>query len=326
MQNPFIKTVEQITREKGTQVFTKGQLFPLIFASIGVTLGLVIATRFVDISITPKQRFISSTRTQSTKPETKQVDTSKLQEQVFPSSGVILPIQWKTFGKQMISDGVIDETKFRAIFQTGLTQEEESLLTGSPNKPIVLNASNSRFLLDILWAFGLANKNEILEKGEMADKQYGGAGNFASTGGWTLSVGKPMDHYSKHAYATLTKTQQDIVDRVSRNIYRPCCGNSTHFPDCNHGMAMLGLLELMAAQNAPETQMYQVALSVNSYWFPQTYLDLATYFQEQGIAWKNVDPRTVLSSEYSSSQGYQATRQKIQSLPKPASGGGGCGA
>ncbi len=326
MPNPFIKTVERTASEKGSQTLTKGQLFPLIFASIGVILGLVLATRFVDISITPKQRFIPPAETQSIKPETKQVDTSKLQEQVLPSNGVILPIQWKTFGKQMISDGVVDETKFRAIFQTGLTQEEELLLTGSVNRPIVLNTSNSRFLLDILWAFGLANKNEILEKGEMADKQYGGAGNFASTGGWTLSVGKPMDHYSKHTYTTLTKTQQDIVDRVSRNIYRPCCGNSTHFPDCNHGMAMLGLLELMAAQNTSEAQMYQVALSVNSYWFPQTYLDLATYFQEQDVAWKDVDPKSVLSSEYSSSRGYQATRQKIQSLPKPASGGGGCGA
>jgi hypothetical protein len=177
-----------------------------------------------------------------------------------------------------------------------------------------------------LWAFGLANKNDILENGEMTDKQYGGAGNFAATGGWSLARGAAMDHYSKHTYVVLTPEQQVLVDKVSRGIYRPCCGNSTHFPDCNHGMAMLGLLELLAKNGATEQQMYDVALKVNSFWFPQTYIDLATYFKEQGKDWNQVDAKTVLSAEYSSSQGYQQTRQKIQSLPKPQQGGGGCGA
>jgi hypothetical protein len=90
-------------------------------------------------------------------------------------------------------------------------------------------------------------------------------------------------------------------------------------------MAMLGLLELMAANGVNEQKMYDVALKVNSYWFPQTYLDLATYFKEQGQDWNEVDAKLVLSSEYSSAQGYQNTRQKIASLPKPLQGGGGCG-
>ncbi|MCG2692276.1 hypothetical protein L6272_05640, partial [Microgenomates group bacterium] len=174
---------------------------------------------------------------------------------------------------------------------------------------------------------GLANKNEILEKGEMTDKQYGGdASKFASTGGWSISRGAGFDHYSKHVYITLTAEQQALVDTVSRGIYRPCCGNSTHFPDCNHGMAMLGLLELMAANGVSEQQMYQTALQVNAFWFPQTYIDLATYFKEQGKDWDQVDPQEVLGSQYSSAQGYQQTRQNIKSLPKPQSGGGGCGA
>lgn len=134
-----------------------------------------------------------------------------------------------------------------------------------------------------------------------------------------------MSHYSIHTYVILTKEQQEMVDRVSRGIYRPCCGNSTHFPDCNHGMAMLGLLELMAANNISEEEMYDVALKVNSYWFPQTYVELATYFEEQGTKWADVDAKLVLGKEYSSGQGYAQTRQKIQSLPTPPSGGGGCG-
>jgi hypothetical protein len=181
-------------------------------------------------------------------------------------------------------------------------------------------------LLNMLWAFGLANKNEILEDGEMTDEEYGGdASKFASTGGWSLSQGNVMNHFSAHPYVVLTSEQQEMVDQVSSGIYRPCCGNSTHFPDCNHGMAMLGLLELMAANNVSEEKMYDVALKVNSYWFPQTYIDLATYFEEQGQEWSEVDPKLALSQEYSSGQGYAATRQKIQSLPAPAAGGGGCG-
>jgi len=65
---------------------------------------------------------------------------------------------------------------------------------------------------------------------------------------------------------------------------------------------------------------------VNSFWFPQTYLDLATYFGEQGTTWDQVDAKTVLGIQYSSAQGYQQTRQNIKSLPKPQQGGGGCGA
>ena len=135
-----------------------------------------------------------------------------------------------------------------------------------------------------------------------------------------------MDHYSQHEYVSLNKEQQDLVDRVSRGIYRPCCGNSTHFPDCNHGMAMLGLLELLAAEGLSEEEIFQVALQVNSYWFPQTYVDLATYFKEQGSDWKDVDPKMVLAAEYSSGKGYQQTRQSIKSLPQPVKGGGSCGA
>ena len=180
--------------------------------------------------------------------------------------------------------------------------------------------------MDILWAFGLSNKNDILDHGEMTDIKYGGAGNFASTGGWSISKGSGNSHYSKHNYVTLTPEQQALVDRVSRGIYRPCCGNSTHFPDCNHGMAMLGLLELMASNNVSEDEMYKVALKVNSFWFPQTYLDLATYFAEQGVSWDQVNPRVALGKEYSSAQGYSQTRQKIKSLPKIRQGGGSCGA
>jgi len=318
----FLKNVSQLGDKTS---FWKGAAL-LLFA-------VILLTQVFEISITPKLPFLKNpllNKQQATTAgvpiEPGSIDTVTLAKAVLPDAGVALPITWGDLGKRMIADGVIDEPKFRALFEGGLTNTEEQMLSGNSDQPIVMNQQNSRYLLDLLWAFGLANKNDILENGEMTDKQYGGAGNFASTGGWSLSKGAGFDHYSKHAYVTLTPQQQALVDKVSRGIYRPCCGNSTHFPDCNHGMAMLGLLELMAKNGSNEQQMYEVALKVNSFWFPQTYIDLATYFKEQGKDWNQVDPKTVLGAEYSSAQGYQQTRQQIKSLPKPQQGGGGCGA
>ena len=298
--------------------------------------AIIVLTQLFEFSVTPKVAFLKPLLGLEKKQSivltpgstsTFTVDAASISQEVFSAEGVELPIAWGSLGKQMIDDGVIDEAKFRALFEGGLTKQDEQMLTGTIEQPLVLTQENSRFMLDMLWAFGLANKNDILENGEMTDPTYGGdASKFASTGAWSLAKGAGFDHYSQHTYVTLNDEQQALVDKVSRGIYRPCCGNSTHFPDCNHGMAMLGLLELMAKNSATEEQMYQVALQVNSYWFPQTYLDLATYFKEQGQEWNEVDPKVALGQEYSSAQGYQKTRQEIKSLPKPQQGGGGCGA
>ncbi len=283
----------------------------------------------VSVAITPKFKLTQKQLDdqKQTAASGNKIDLDLLRTQVLPSEGIALPISWNDLSKRMIADGVINEEKFRKVFPKGLSSDEELIFSGNYKQQIVMTQENSRFLLDMLWAFGLANKNDILENGEMTDEKYGGdASKFAATGGWSLSSGKPMDHYSNYEYVVLSKEQQDLVDKVSRGIYRPCCGNSTHFPDCNHGMAMLGLLELLAANGVNEEEMYQVALQVNSYWFPQTYVDLATYFKEQGIDWQDVNAQEVLAAEYSSGKGYQQTRQSIKSLPQPVKGGGSCGA
>jgi hypothetical protein len=255
----------------------------------------------------------------------KKVDLDRLSVQVTPAEGVKLPIAWGDLGEQMVAAGVIDADKFRRLFNNKLTAEQEAMLAGDWEGAVVITQQNARFILDLLWALGLGNKNRILEEGDMMDRKYGGADRFASTAGWSLAKGDPMNHYSKHAFVSLDAKQQQLVEEVAKGIYRPCCGNSTYFPDCNHGMAMLGLLELMASQGATKAQMYRSALAVNSYWFPQTYLDLATYFKEQGKDWSRVDPQVVLGKDYSSVQGYRAMRKKIKSLPSVQKGSGGCG-
>lgn len=251
---------------------------------------------------------------------------AELEKSVLPDKGIVLPVKWGDMGKQLVDNGAIDQTKYEALYDQrgGLDEATKKLLTGTDNGQLVITKDNANSVLNMLWALGLANKNEILEKGPMVDKQYGGdASKFASTGGWTLATGNPMDHYSKHAMITLTPEQQALVEQVSKNIYRPCCGNSVYFPDCNHGMAMLGLLELMASQGVSEADMYKAALAVNSYWFPDTYLTLAGYFKIKGITWNKVGAKEVLGAQFSSAAGYKQILDQVQ--PATNEKGSGCG-
>lgn len=255
----------------------------------------------------------------------KGAQTANLEDKVLPAEGLVLPVRWGDLGMKMAEAGVIDAQQFEALYANrgGLTDETKQLLYGSKNGNLVINQENSGILLNLLWALGLGNKNEILEKGPMSDPSYGGAGNFASTGGWTLAKGNVMDHYSEHSFVTLNAEQQALVESVSKNIYRPCCGNSTYFPDCNHGMAMLGLLELMASQGVSEKEMYKVALQVNSYWFPDTYMAVATYLDSKGTSWAKADPKELLGANFSSAAGYRRVLSEIE--PQEKKGGGGCG-
>ena len=252
-------------------------------------------------------------------------NAEELVQIVIPEEGLTLPAVWGDLGKQLVDSGAIDAEKFEKIYESrgGLSSEELQLLYGDDNENLEINRDNAHVLLNLLWAFGLANENPILDEGPMQNPEYGGAGGFASTGGWTVSKGDSMEHYSKYPLVILSSEQQSLVEEVSKNIYRPCCGNSTYFPDCNHGMAMLGLLEIMASQGVDEAEMYEAALQVNSYWFPDTYLTIASYFASEGTPWNKVDAKQALGFDYSSARGFSEVLSKVQ--PVSAGGGGSCG-
>lgn len=178
--------------------------------------------------------------------------------------------------------------------------------------------------LNLLWAFGLANKNQVLENGPIMDARYGGPINMASVGSWTVTTGSVMDHYDKHALVTLTADQQALVEKVAKGIYRPCCNNSTYFPDCNHGMAMLGLLEYLASTGATEDQMWNTAITANTSWFPDQYQTIAQYLKLKSIDPKNVTPQMLLSAEYSSGSGFAKIASQVPQTGQQR-GGAGCG-
>ena len=261
-----------------------------------------------------------------TKTPVQQIDLNRLQSEVFPQNGYVFKIKWGDLGKRMIADGVIDETKLTKVI-TGdkpLPVQLKKYLDGSA-EDIELNQNNAQFWVDVLWGLGLANKNELLDTGPMV--QGGQTANFASTGGYTIGKTDPMNYYSKFSYIKLTPEQQIKVKDIAGNIYRPCCNNSTAFPDCNHGMAALALVELMISQNFSEDEIYQTVLAFNSYWFPQTYLDISYHFAKNNREYKNVPAKEILSKTFSSASGYKAISTQIGPVAWPASSGkSSCGA
>jgi hypothetical protein len=259
-------------------------------------------------------------------------DIRNLFDEINPEKGYEINATYGTLGPDMIKMGVLDLDKFKAVFEKSsapLTDEQFTILTRGSNKKIKIDRENSYFLLDFFWAVGLANKSKILTDGEMMKYGNGQAGNFASTGGWSLASGDPMNYYAKGNFIPLTAGQEDLVDRVASNIYRPCCNNSTAFPDCNHGMALLGVLELMASNGATENQMYEAAKYFNAYWFPGNYYDIALYFKnKEGKDFRQVPGQVILSKEFSSASGAQSVKKWLIDkgvTEAPPKQGGGCG-
>lgn len=281
----------------------------------------------VNVSIVPRfdsRTLLSAGKLRPALPADQKARQAALLSRVLPEKGVELPVAWGDLGVRMVKAGVIDQEAFENLYNRrgGLSAEEKELLSGSANGKLRMNTQNADYLLNLLWALGLGNKSSVLEHGPMMEQGREYAGRFASTGGWTLAKGGAMDHYGAHSFVSLTPEQEAMVERVAKNIYRPCCGNSTHFPDCNHGMAMLGLLELMASRNVKEEEMYKHALKVNSFWFPDTYLAIAEYAARRGVYWEDVDAKEALGFDYSSGQGYARILEEVEPTRV---GGGSCG-
>lgn len=252
------------------------------------------------------------------------LDLSNLPDKVLPGAGFTLPFSLGVLGPRMVSLGIIDETKFRNA--VSLNDVEDKTISKGTNDALQIDSSNSQFVVDLLWAFGLAQKSEVYDKGPMGTTYKDSVGNFASTGGWTLAKGNALNYLNKYNLITLDEKQQERVSEIAKNVYRPCCGNNTWFPDCNHGMAALGAIEIMVSKNLPDDEIYSNLLKLNSYWFPDTYLSLATYFARRGTMWNNVDAKEVLGEVYSSAQGAGKIMETVGRLPYQTQKGGSCGA
>lgn len=223
--------------------------------------------------------------------------------QVVPETGVNTGVIFGDAIQRMIAAGALDPAKLREQTHP-LPHWIERLLAGPSQEPIVLTRKNAAYLVNLLWPIGLSNRVAFNRESPISTANLAG---FASTGGWTLGrVANGSAYFNAVDAVPLTDRQAFLALAVATNTFRPCCDNSTFFQDCNHGSALLGLIELAVSQGLSAEIIYRVALAANSYWFPERYARIAQYFSRlAGHRWRWVPPSLVLGADYSSLSGWQ---------------------
>ncbi len=241
------------------------------------------------------------------------------EKKLEPATEIMLPVGFSDLGAKMIANGTIDLNKLVDLYtqRGGIDSYDKLFIEDSANK-IKLNKRNSSLVLNMFWGLGLANKNPVLDKGSINDPAIGATANYAATAGWSLAKSDPMEHFSKHELILLSANKQESLERIAKGIFRPCCDNSTYFPDCNHGMAMLGLIELLLANDVKEEDIYSLALAVNQIWFPDNYRLILNY-----SSGRKLTPMELLGPDFSSQSGFKKIQSQVEAGSSPS---GNCAA
>jgi hypothetical protein len=290
-------------------------LILLLVYALGLGTGYVFwgRTPIRPLSTTTKVSAASPAASPTVEKTYRAVEQAPPALQVNMPAEYTIPISYGDIGPQLLAAGAIAPSLFAQVYaQAGqpLTQQQIEILTQGSQASIVISRENSYFLLNFFWALGLTNQNPILEEGPMMQHGRDEVGGYASTGGWTIGAKPATALYSSVPIITLTPEQQTRLEEVAKSVYRPCCDNSTAFPDCNHGMAMLGLLELMASQDASVDEMFTAAKYANAFWFPQQTMEQAIFFKAtRGIDFADVDARQLVGAEVSSGSGFRTIHQ-----------------
>jgi hypothetical protein len=247
----------------------------------------------------------------------------------FAAQKDVLVLSLGRIGPRLIAAGVIDPVKFGALQEregAPLTAVEKEVLRGGARRKIAFDSASNLFLLNFFWAVGLANSNRLLTRGPMARGGLSRIGGYASTGGWTLATRRVVDLYASVPLVPVTDAQQERLAEVASQVYRPCCDNPTSFPDCNHGMAMFGLLTLLAADGRDATALFSAAKTANRFWFPDQTGQVAAYVKTtRELDYADLDGREASGRELFSASGYR--RVSAWAMPQritPSSGGTSC--
>ena len=221
---------------------------------------------------------------------------------VTPSAGVNTGISFGDSILRLIAGGALDPAKLRSL-SGRLPDWVERLFAAPSMTPILFSYETAPYLVNLLWPLGLSTRTAFNRKSPIYTLRIP---DFASTGGWTLGREKNgYVYFNKIDAVTMTDQQEAMVLNAATKTYRPCCDNSTFFQDCNHGSALLGLMELAASQGATAARLYQIALAANSYWFPEEYAKTALYFWRfQKRSWSEIPPPPILSRDFSSLSGW----------------------
>ena len=311
----------------------KTALIVALVLVLALGVEYVVLTRLTDLAAVMPPVAPTSIPTQATPVAETTPQAAETAEIPRPgASPYTLPVSMGDLGPRLVEAGAIDLERFIQLYERSgspLTAEQLALLTEGSSANLVVDYSNAHFLLNLFWALGLTNNNPILTEGPMFTYSEGSIERFASTGGWTIGTQAAADLYASEELISLTSTQHMRLMAVAHGVFRPCCNNPTDFPDCNHGMAMLGLLELLAAADATENEMYAAAKAVNAVWFPAQTGEIALYAKHAlSTDWEDAASELVVGPELASGAGFQKVHQWLGTrglLPTLPGGGDGCG-
>lgn len=281
--------------------------YALIAIIVAVAIfAVLISSSYLSIKNIPSQKPSNNTAIRS-------INFNHIAEQVYPRNGFVLPVKWDNSARILVNNGALNLSFINYLLNASgqpLTNYELKILNGTEAGNLTINSSTGLFTLYVLWAIGINNKNPIINNGPLMN--YGGNPyQLASTGGYG-PLGKLQ--LGNLTILQFNNTQQRVIESVASNVYRPCCNNPALFPDCNHGAAQLGLIELMVSQGSNETKIYNALKEFSSFYFPSQYIEMAVFFNvTQGKAWNQVDAKQILGYNNSSASGYYAIHQYLLS-------------
>ena len=286
-------------------------------------------------------------------PSSNTINQTILAAQVIPKTGYTLSFKWGDSVHKLVEAGALNPSNLSILLNNSkepLTLSEKEILNGTYNGYIQFNSTNVEFVQLVLWSLGINNNNTIVNNGPIINAsipyansinnnatlkqklsqnvtpQWVASRYFASTGGYG-PLGKLQ--LGELNIINLTSQQQALMYDVATHSYRPCCDNPTAFPDCNHGAAALGLIELLASQGANQSQIFSAVRYFNQYQFPQQYAEIAAYFDSQGKNYSQVNSSEVMGYSFSSYSGYSNAHQyliKNGILAQPSGSSASCGA
>jgi hypothetical protein len=251
---------------------------------------------------------------------------------VLPSDPIATGLDIGPPVAKLVEAGAINRDKFVKVHESRGPVPDWVLqaLDGKPQE-LILSVNRAPFNLNLLWPLGLATKASFNANSPLRGNNLA---NFASTGGWTLGrEDNGAVYFNAVETLSLTPDQADLVRRLADNVFRPCCGNTAFFQDCNHGSAMLGLMELAAADGRSAAEIMKLAKTANGFWYPQEYVQIALYFDTvEDLPWTAVPADRALSAEFSSVQGFRSTvlaalaHRGLLAREPSRRGGSGCAA
>lgn len=328
------------------------QVLSIALLGLIVAVGLIFALAHIGIGHTLANNITNAhhNTTNVTKTLTSNtINQTILAVQVIPPAGYTLTFKWGDSVHKLVEDGALNISNLSIILNNSkqpLTPVESEILNGTYEGYIQFNSTNTEFVQLVLWGLGINNNNTIINKGPIINAsipyaeqinsnaslnqkvtpRYVASSYFASTGGYG-QLGKLQ--LGELNIISLNPQQQTLMYDVATHSYRPCCDNPTAFPDCNHGAAALGLVELLASQGANQSQMFGAVRYFYQYQFPQQYAEIAAYFDSHGENYSQVNSSEVMNYSFSSYSGYASVNQyliKNGILAQPSGAGASCGA